>query len=106
MTHSRTTADRANDMIPGVVDGTVSASADAEGNVSLHILVGGYGRNSELCDRIEFVLSEEHARRLAETLAAGPAAATGPVPCSVGIRLNAPLADAEPGLAPAGPTVR
>ncbi|MFJ8042660.1 hypothetical protein ACIRBX_19435 [Kitasatospora sp. NPDC096147] len=90
MTQLQTQSDRTRELIPGVVDGSVSVSADAEGNVSVHVLVGGYGRQSDRCDRIEFVLSGEHARSLGAVLAAGRPEQAAPVPCSVGVQLNAP----------------
>ncbi|MDH6124630.1 hypothetical protein [Kitasatospora sp. GP82] len=81
-------------MIPGVVDGMMTTSLDAEGNVSFHILISEYGRSAEISDRVEFILTGEHARQLGETLLAraqDPAASTpeaSPVPCSVGVRLS------------------
>ncbi|MEV0532348.1 hypothetical protein [Kitasatospora sp. NPDC050463] len=97
-----------SDVIPGVVDGTVTATLDAEGNVSLHVLVGRHGRNSERCDHIEFILTEENARQLGAmlTTATATAARTGPVPCSVGVRLNSPFSGTEADLASAGPSAR
>ncbi|MGV9265256.1 hypothetical protein ACWDRR_11390 [Kitasatospora sp. NPDC003701] len=95
-----------DDVIPGVVDGTVTATLDAEGNVSLHVLVGRHGRNSERCDRIEFILTEENARQLGAMLTNATAARTGPVPCSVGVRLNSPFSGTEADLASAGPSAR
>jgi hypothetical protein len=91
-------------MIPGVVDGTISTRSDSEGNVSFHVRIGRSGRHSPDCDRIEFVLSGEHLRRLADALADG--SPTEPVPCSVGVRLSSPSSAAGPSPAAAGPAAR
>jgi len=70
-------------MIPGVVDGAVTLSYDAEGHVSFHITVRG-----DRDDYVELVVAGEHAGRLAASLLAGPGSgSSAPVPCSVGIRL-------------------
>jgi hypothetical protein len=77
-------------MIPGVVDGTVTASSEPDGTVSFRIAIGDRtGRG----DYVELVVSGEHAGQLGATLltasaeaGAGTGAAT--VPCSVGIRLS------------------
>ncbi|MFD6889456.1 hypothetical protein [Streptomyces sp. NPDC059957] len=71
-----------NSMIPGVVDGTVTPTLDAEGNLSLHIVVrNGRGR-SGADDYIEVVLTGSDARELLSV----PGRAT--FPCSVGVRLQ------------------
>ncbi|MEV0219942.1 hypothetical protein [Streptomyces sp. NPDC050704] len=73
-------------MIPGVVDGTITPSVDAEGNVSLHIVVRGAGNRADGSDYIEIVLTGSDARGLLSVPMRGE---TVPVPCSVGVRLQA-----------------
>ncbi|MCP3819179.1 hypothetical protein NLX86_13995 [Streptomyces sp. A3M-1-3] len=74
-----------NAMIPGVVDGTVTPSVDAEGNVSLHIVIRDVGSRSQGNDYIEIVLTGSDARELLSAPVPGKAAS---VPCSVGVRLQ------------------
>lgn len=72
--------------ISGVVEGTVSASVDAEGEVTVHIRIGAPGRG----DRIEVVLRREDAESLGGLLSGGPERARPWVfvPCFVGARLG------------------
>ncbi|MEU2063699.1 hypothetical protein [Streptomyces sp. NPDC013455] len=69
-------------MIPGVVDGTVTTSTDAEGNVSFHIAVGDTPGGAY----VEFILTGEHAGRLGSALLGATGRPDVLVPCSVGIR--------------------
>ncbi|MEU4129924.1 hypothetical protein [Streptomyces wuyuanensis] len=72
-----------NSTIPGVVDGTIAPSVDADGNVSFHIVIRDIGRSSEEADYVEVVLTHQDAEALMSM-----AGAAAPVPCSVGVRLN------------------
>ncbi|MGO4636140.1 hypothetical protein AB4225_35280 [Streptomyces sp. 2RAF24] len=87
--------------IPGVVDGTVTPTVDAEGNISLHIEVRNGPGRSEGGDYIEVVLTGGDARALlaassgasgaAASAAAAPSAPSArsrAFPCSVGVRLQ------------------
>ncbi|MER6111633.1 hypothetical protein ACWGPD_23145 [Streptomyces hirsutus] len=74
-------------MIPGVVDGTVTSSVDADGNVSFRIAIRESGLRPEKAGHIEVVLTRQDAGAL---MSAPDRSA--PVACSVGVRLNsAPL---------------
>ncbi|MFE2282621.1 hypothetical protein ACFXDJ_00280 [Streptomyces sp. NPDC059443] len=72
-------------MIPGVVDGTMGLSTDAEGNVSFHVSIRDSG------DYVELILTEEHARELGARLIAAQPVDSFLAPCSVGVRLAAPV---------------
>ncbi|MCX4527041.1 MULTISPECIES: hypothetical protein [unclassified Streptomyces] len=72
-------------MIPGVVDGTMGLSRDAEGNVSLHVSIRDSG------DYVELILTEEHVRELGAQLVAGRPDDAFLAPCSVGVRLASPF---------------
>ncbi|MEU6978440.1 MULTISPECIES: hypothetical protein [unclassified Streptomyces] len=74
--------------IPGVVDGTVTPTVDAEGNISLHIEVRNGPGRSEGGDYIEVVLTGGDARALLAASAAAPAPRSQAFPCSVGVRLQ------------------
>ncbi|MFD3537937.1 hypothetical protein ACFWUQ_00320 [Streptomyces sp. NPDC058662] len=71
-------------MIPGVVDGSMGLSADAEGNLSFHVSLRDSG------DYVELILTEEHARLLGAQLVAARPDDSFLAPCSVGVRLVAP----------------
>ncbi|MFC8511249.1 hypothetical protein ACFU3J_21455 [Streptomyces sp. NPDC057411] len=75
--------------IPGVVDGTITPTVDAEGNLSLHIEVrNGPGEGG---DYIEVILTGGDARALLSAPKAPEAPAATPsrvFPCSVGVRLQ------------------
>ncbi|MER8047058.1 hypothetical protein [Streptomyces sp. NPDC094032] len=71
--------------ISGVVDGTVTPTVDAEGNLSLHIEVRHGPGRAECGDSIEIVLTGADARAL---LSARTPAGTQVFPCSVGVRLQ------------------
>ena len=69
-----------------MVDGTVSASVDAEGEVTIHVTIATPGRG----DRIEVVMRREDAESLGELLSAG-LKRSRPwilIPCFVGARLG------------------
>lgn len=70
--------------IPGVVDGIVTPTVDAEGNLSLHIDVRNGPGRSEGGDYIEVVLTGGDARALLAASATRPRT----FPCSVGVRLQ------------------
>lgn len=70
-------------MIPGVVDGTVTSSVDADGTVSFRIAIRETGLRPEKADHIEVVLTRQDTRAL---MSAPDRSA--PVACSVGVRLN------------------
>ncbi|MGW1837893.1 hypothetical protein [Streptomyces sp. NPDC002067] len=83
-------------VIPGVVDGTVTASTEPDGTVSLRITIGPH---TDDCDYIELIITADHATRIATTLLStansaaprpGPADTPGTTtaPCSVGVRLT------------------
>ncbi|MEV7280614.1 hypothetical protein [Streptomyces sp. NPDC093111] len=77
--------------IPGVVDGTVTPTVDAEGNISLHIEVRNGPGRSDGGDYIEVVLTGGDARALlaaSDQAPPAPAARTRAFPCSVGVRLQ------------------
>jgi hypothetical protein len=70
--------------IPGVVDGVVHMSLDADGNLSLSVLIGGDG------DRIELIVDREHAGALGAMVEGGtPGAVLPAAPCTVGVRRKA-----------------
>ncbi|MFB7025272.1 MULTISPECIES: hypothetical protein [unclassified Streptomyces] len=73
---------RTPSMIPGVVDGTMGLSHDAEGNVSLHVSIRDGG------DYVELILTGEHVRGLGAQLVAGRPDDAFQAPCSVGVRLG------------------
>ncbi|WP_399089560.1 hypothetical protein ACGH2B_16545 [Streptomyces sp. BBFR2] len=93
-------------VIPGVVDGTVTASTEPDGTVSLRITIGPH---TDDCDYIELIITADHATRIATTLLHTAATSTPPLspanpatpplspadppatttaPCSVGVRLT------------------
>lgn len=71
--------------IPGVVDGTVTPTVDAEGNLSLHVEVRNGPGRSEGGDYIEIVLTGDDARAL---LSSRTPSGAQVFPCSVGVRLQ------------------
>ncbi|MFL6128783.1 MAG: hypothetical protein ACJ73E_06940, partial [Mycobacteriales bacterium] len=87
-------------LVPGLVDGLVTAVVEDDGSISIHLRIGSPGTHREDCPHIEFVLDREHAGTLGETLLrarrphTSPAdAETPPVPCCIGIWLDPAQSD-------------
>ncbi|MGV9567941.1 hypothetical protein [Streptomyces sp. NPDC003480] len=77
-------------MIPGVVDGLITAVTDSDDSVSLRIRVKIPGMGPVGCDRIEVLLDAEDKEALARVLLSsnGPAGTVRHLPlirCSVGV---------------------
>ncbi|MEU2022437.1 hypothetical protein ABZ565_09750 [Streptomyces sp. NPDC016469] len=98
---SRETGPAAVAMVPGVVDGFITTTTDADGNLSLQIRIRATATGGD--DHIEVILGPEHIESLGLLLLAGQgrAAAEGAtprghvpvVPCSVGVRPRNPVVD-------------
>jgi hypothetical protein len=87
-------------LVPGLVDGVVTAALDQDGSISVHVTIGAPGLYQEEHAHIELVFEREHAAVLGETLLGvrGPRAApadhkTPPVPCCIGIHIDFALSD-------------
>ncbi|MGY3205114.1 hypothetical protein [Streptomyces sp. TE5632] len=77
-------------LVPGVVDGLITAVTDTDDSVSLRIGVKTPGMGQVGCDRIEVLLGAEEKEVLARILLSsnGPAGTVHHVPfirCSVGV---------------------
>ncbi|MFI0976602.1 hypothetical protein ACH4SP_06190 [Streptomyces sp. NPDC021093] len=79
---------KSNSIIPGVVDGRVSAFPNEDGDISVHIVIGKIGSSDETGDRVELIITRENAGRIGEAMMAGR---SNGVPCSVGVALQRTL---------------
>lgn len=81
-------------LIPGVVDGSVTACVQREGFVSFHLKVGSTQNNTDRWESIEFLVRSEEAQLLLDSISRALAQPCGDkveamsVPCCVGVRLH------------------
>lgn len=75
-------------VIPGVVDGRVTAFPGEDGTVSVHIVIGRLGSSDTVCDRVELIIERQDAERIGEAMMTGRSDA---VACSVGVALQRAL---------------
>jgi hypothetical protein len=62
------------EIIPGIIDGTVTITPEPDGMISFHVLISANGERVDCCDRIELIINPEYVRRaLAATKIRRPA---------------------------------
>lgn len=91
--------------VPGIVEASMTISPEADGRISLRVLIGADGSPSSRCDLIELIISPEDINRAlagANTGASRSAqiADEQPTfPCHIGLHRNARAVADQPGSA-------
>jgi hypothetical protein len=51
------------EIIPGIIDGTVTITQESDGRISFRVLISANGERVDCCDRIELIINPEYVRR-------------------------------------------